>query len=273
MSAMLIAASRRYRDLVATAGRPKYRALADELRGRILSGRLAPGRPVPSEAELMRAYAVSRNTVRLAVGLLRAEGLVVTEHGRGSYVRPQLPVRRLGSERYRQELQQARGGEPPVTSFTADQQITWSAYRLEREFREVPATAGLAELLALPDGTMLLERRFVFYAGNRAQQMSYSYYPLALVAGTPVADPDREPWPGGNIAQMASLGIDVTEVHERVRARMPVPDEIETLDIAPGVPVFAITRVMLAGARPVEAAVDIVIPADRCELDYRIPLD
>ncbi|HET6211233.1 MAG TPA: GntR family transcriptional regulator [Micromonosporaceae bacterium] len=256
-----------------TPGRPKYRTLADELRGRILSGRLAPGTPVPSETELMRVHAVSRNTVRLAVGLLRAEGLIVTRHGRGSYVRPRLPVRRIASERYRRELEQIDGTAEPATSFTADQQINWAAYRLDREFREVPATAGVAELLELPPGTPLLERRFVFFAGNRAQQMSYSYYELALVSGTPIADPANEPWPGGNIAQLATIGIRVTEVHERIRARMPVPDETELLDIAPGVPVLTITRVMLAGDRPVEAAVDIVIPADRCELDYRIPLD
>lgn len=126
---------RGYGDLVPTSGRPKYRALADELRGQILSGRLAPGSPMASETELMRIHEVSRNTVRLAVGLLRAEGLVVTEHGRGSYVRPRLPVRRLGSERYRYEVAQADRG-PPATSFTVDQGIEWSEYRLDREDRK-----------------------------------------------------------------------------------------------------------------------------------------
>lgn len=255
-----------------TPGRTKYRAVADELRARILSGRLAPGSPMASETQLMREHGVSRNTVRLAVGMLRAEGLIITEHGRGSYVRPRLPVRRLGSERYKQEAAQITGEDPPTTSFTADQGIDWSAYRLDKEFREVAATAGLADLLAVAPGTPLLERRFVFYAADRPQQMSYSYYPLDLVAGTPVADPANEPWPGGNIAQLASIGVTITEVHERVRARMPLPEESELLEIAPGVPVLAVTRRMLSDGRPVEAAVDIVIPADRCELDYRIPL-
>jgi GntR family transcriptional regulator len=226
-----------------------------------------------SESELMREHGVSRNTVRLAVGLLRAEGLIITEHGRGSYVRPRLPLRRLGSERYRRERAQVGGASAPSTSFTADQGIDWSDYRLDRDFREVPATQGLADLLDVAPGTMLLERRFVFYAAQRPQQMSYSYYPLSLVRDPPVADPANEPWPGGNIAQLASLGVKVTEVHERIRARMPLPDERDLLHIAPGVPVLAITRRMLAGGRPMEAAVDIVIPADRCELDYRIPLD
>jgi GntR family transcriptional regulator len=119
---------------------------------------------------------------------------------------------------------------------------------------------------------MLLERRFVFRALGVPQQTSISYYPLDLVAGTPIADPANEPWPGGNIAQLHTLGIRVTSIHERVRARMPMQDEIETLNIPGGVPVLTITRRTYAGDRPVEAAVDIVLPADRTELEYRIDL-
>ena len=124
----------------------------------------------------------------------------------------------------------------------------------------------------MAEETPLLERRFVFHTGDGPQQMSTSCYPLRLVAGTPVADPANEPWPGGNIAQLASLGITVTKVRERVRARMPMPDEVRALDIPAGTPVPTITRVMYAGERPVEAAVDIAIPADGAELEYEIDL-
>ena len=59
---------------------------------------------------------------------------------------------------------------------------------------------------------------------------------------------------------------------ERVRARMPLTEESDLLEIAPGVPVLTLTRRMFAGERVVEAAVDIVIPADRVELEYEIDL-
>jgi GntR family transcriptional regulator len=102
--------------------------------------------------------------------------------------------------------------------------------------------------------------------------MSLTYLPLELVAGTPVADPANEPWPGGTPAQLASLGHPVGRVEESVRARMPTPEEVETLHIAAGVPVFSITRRMLSGDRVLEVAADIVIPADRAILDYAIDL-
>lgn len=220
----------------------------------------------------MAEFGVARGTIREAIRLLREEGLVITETGRGTLVRAEQPVRRIGSERYRRELEQIVNGKPPATSFTADQGLAWQDYTLEREFREVPASSHLAELFDTEPGTMLLERRFVFYAHGVPQQMSYSYYPLDLVAGTPVADPANEPWPGGNTAQLHSIGVTITKIRERVRSRMPIQDEIDALRIPAGVPVLTITRQTYAGARIVEAAVDIIIPADRVELDYVIHL-
>jgi DNA-binding FadR family transcriptional regulator len=56
------------------------------LKDKILAGDLPPGTRVPSENELIEEYAVSRTVVREAVTLLRAEGLVETFQGRGSFV-------------------------------------------------------------------------------------------------------------------------------------------------------------------------------------------
>ncbi|MQA24388.1 MAG: GntR family transcriptional regulator [Micromonosporaceae bacterium] len=254
------------------AERPRYRVVADELRRRILTDAIPPGQLLPSETALIDEFGVSRGTVREALALLRAEGLAITEHGRGTYARPVLPVRRLGSERYRREVAQLSRDGPPETSFTRDQGIRWSAYQLEREFREVPASAAVAELFDLAPGTMLLERQFLFRAHGVPQQMSTSCYPLDLVVGTPVADPANEPWPGGNIDQLHTLGITVTRIRERVRARMPLAGETEALRIPSGVPVLAVTRQTHTGDRVVEVAVDIVLPADRTELVYDIDL-
>lgn len=66
-----------------SADRPLYRQLADVLRARIISGdRLwAAGQYLQSEADLGHEYAVSQTTVRKALGLLRAEGLVHAARG------------------------------------------------------------------------------------------------------------------------------------------------------------------------------------------------
>jgi DNA-binding GntR family transcriptional regulator len=68
---------------------PLYKQLAGILRGMIERSELEPGQPLPSEAYLQQEHGISRGTVRMAIGLLRDEGLVITLSGRGTYVRRQ----------------------------------------------------------------------------------------------------------------------------------------------------------------------------------------
>lgn len=65
---------------------PVYRQLADILAGRIERGELPAGRIIPSENTLIQEFGIARETVRKAVQVLRERGLVVTVHGRGTYV-------------------------------------------------------------------------------------------------------------------------------------------------------------------------------------------
>jgi len=64
----------------------RYVAIADDLRRQVAAGDLAAGAVLPSEAELAGAYAVSRVTVRKALELLRAEGLIDARQGFGWFV-------------------------------------------------------------------------------------------------------------------------------------------------------------------------------------------
>ena len=79
-------------DVDRRADRPLYLQLADVIRAQIHDGHFPPGERLPSESTLIASHDVSRGTVRDAIGVLRSEGLVVVEHGRGAYVRDQTPV-------------------------------------------------------------------------------------------------------------------------------------------------------------------------------------
>jgi DNA-binding FadR family transcriptional regulator len=63
-----------------------YEHIVERLRREIGSGLLAPGAKLPSERDLARALAVSRPSVREAIGALQNAGLVETRAGAGSYV-------------------------------------------------------------------------------------------------------------------------------------------------------------------------------------------
>ncbi|ROO82542.1 GntR family transcriptional regulator [Actinocorallia herbida] len=64
------------------SARPQYRQVADELRRQIKRGRLRRGEPLPSELQLEEEFGVGAGTIRRALPILVAEGLVVPA-GRG----------------------------------------------------------------------------------------------------------------------------------------------------------------------------------------------
>lgn len=66
---------------------PVYLQLADLIREDIATGRLPPGKMLPSEARLSQQHGIGRDAVRDALAQLRSEGLIVTESGVGSAVR------------------------------------------------------------------------------------------------------------------------------------------------------------------------------------------
>lgn len=80
---------RRRRRIDPTADRPVYKQVADDIRDQIRLGALTPGAQLPAEPRIAEEYGVGANTVRSALAVLRAERLIVTEHGTGSRVREQ----------------------------------------------------------------------------------------------------------------------------------------------------------------------------------------
>jgi GntR family transcriptional regulator len=256
-----------------TSDRPLFRQLADHLRQLIATGELKPGDKLPGVPRLEKDFATSTTTAKLALEQLRHEGLVVSEPGRGTFVRARDQVRRVSSERYGEQLAASARGETPQTSaFARDHGVSFDQVRMNNEFHEEPADNEVAGLLEVPVGTALL-RRFMILAvsDERAEQVRTEWYPLDLVRHTPMADPSRQPWPGGVIAELVALGLVPTASDEDIKARMPSPAEARLLRLPPGTPVLLVRSVAIVGVQPV-AIIDRVHPASRVVLHYRLEL-
>jgi DNA-binding LacI/PurR family transcriptional regulator len=84
------------------AAEPKHRHISRELLSEIAAGRYSPSGRLPSEAQLVKRFAVSRPTVGRALRDLQDQGLIDRRAGSGSYVRaagsgfPATDRRRLG---------------------------------------------------------------------------------------------------------------------------------------------------------------------------------
>ncbi|KAA1048431.1 GntR family transcriptional regulator [Pseudocitrobacter sp. 73] len=63
-----------------------YKSIADKLRLRLNSSDYSVGSPLPAEKILAQEFGVARMTIRKAVDMLIAWGLVIRRHGSGTYV-------------------------------------------------------------------------------------------------------------------------------------------------------------------------------------------
>jgi GntR family transcriptional regulator len=89
-------------------GRPMYLQIMDQIRRRIAVGDWPKGSEIPSIRQLAVAIGVSVITIKRAYFELEREGLIVTQHGKGSAVSddPNLPPR-IYAEELHQHLNEA----------------------------------------------------------------------------------------------------------------------------------------------------------------------
>lgn len=69
-------------------GTPKFKVILDALRESVISGEYREGARLPSEADLVRRFGVSRMTIVKAFKELQQQGLVVRRPGSGTFVAP-----------------------------------------------------------------------------------------------------------------------------------------------------------------------------------------
>jgi len=65
---------------------PAYKVVCDTIEREIVSGRLLPGRQLPTETELAEQFGLTRHTVREGLRILEQSGLVRREAGRRLFV-------------------------------------------------------------------------------------------------------------------------------------------------------------------------------------------
>jgi GntR family transcriptional regulator len=73
----------------ASDGRPMYLQIVDQIKQRVSVGEWPPGQEIPSIRQLAIDLTVSVITVKRAYLELEREGVIVTQHGKGSFIAPQ----------------------------------------------------------------------------------------------------------------------------------------------------------------------------------------
>jgi GntR family transcriptional regulator len=240
-----------------------FREIAERLRRAIETGQYPPGVRIPTEHELAEEYAVSRETIRRALALLKADGLLVTARSQGTRVRR--PPIRLAVTRYAAVTNPARQRSDlgPWETACADQGVDGRTVvtGVDRE----PADATVARRLGRPEGTELVHRARLMLVGDRVAQIQDSWMPVDLVEGTPLAGTEKIV--GGAYAAMAAAGFAPDRVTEEVTARQPTTEEQSRMQ-TDGAPVFEIWRTTRDAAGRVVEVLRVVANASLSTLVY-----
>src|SRR3546814_5948375 len=79
-------------DLATQDAPPRYAAIKQSISNAVRDGSLKPGDRVPSEAELVEKFDVSRMTANRALRELQSAGVIVRRAGSGSFIAEPKPI-------------------------------------------------------------------------------------------------------------------------------------------------------------------------------------
>ena len=242
---------------------PMYRQIAEDLRGQIVSGQLAPGRQLPTELQLRDRFSASRNTVRDAVKWLTSLGLVEVRPGQGTFVIEKIdpfvttlsgnPRTGFGGgegTRYRSEVSERK------------RMATTSPIQVEIQ----ESTPDIAEKLQKPPRSVVISRHERRFIDGTPWSLQTSFYPMEFLqrgAGRLTQPFDIQE---GTVQYLAdTLRIHQTGYRDWLEVRAPNYTEVEFFRLPPDgrTSIIEIARTAFDGnGQPMRVTVT-VYPADR----------
>ena len=139
-----------------------YAQIADELRNNIQQAIYQSGDKLPTEAQLSERFGVNRHTVRNAIAILKDEGLVRVDRGRGTFVAATPIQYPIGKRvRYNENLK-AQGIKASYQTIKAI---------------EIPADKAIATALNIAIGAKVILIERLSLADNQPISIAGSYFP------------------------------------------------------------------------------------------------
>lgn len=235
--------------------------IAEDLRSKIADGTLAADSQLPTEVDLTAQYGVARATVRQALTTLVNEGLIVPRAPRGYFVRHRKPLFYRPQTEFRPQPK-----TPEMDRFMADHSAEGREPRQTIDVAIVSPPPDVMQRLRLQEGELAVVRRRVRYLDGEPFHINDSYYPLRLVQDTEIMRP-VDIARGANQV-LAEHGYPQVRALDEIYFRMPTPNEVRRLELAPGTPVAChVCTGLCPDGTPVRVVVNI-LPGDRHVIVY-----
>lgn len=152
-------------NVVSVSPVPLYMQIKETLRTRILDGTYHAHEQMESEAEMMKAFDVSRITVRQALGDLQKEGLIFKIHGKGAFV---------SKPKAYQNVTRLQGFGEAMTP------LGYETFSRVLGIKNIAADKSVAARLKLPEQAPVTEIRRLRYLNREPISLDVSYVPVAI---------------------------------------------------------------------------------------------
>ncbi|ACU71799.1 transcriptional regulator, GntR family [Catenulispora acidiphila DSM 44928] len=244
--------------------RPRREQIAADIRAVILAGKYPD--MLPGVKILAEWYDTTVNTVQHALEILKGEGLIRSEKGKGTEViaEPRTPV--LADPDPQLDIYRYDTLAVDVLQVAVPERARQERME-EADAETIPG--DVAKLLGLgPNGQAV--RRFRVMRVRETDEpveVDWSYYPIEIAAGTRIALPGSIK--GGVQKILDGMHLPAVDYEDRVSTRVPTTQELELLHLPPFVSVLQTLRIVWSrGGKPIEATV-MVKGGHRFELLYR----
>ncbi|WP_219460226.1 GntR family transcriptional regulator [Nonomuraea rhizosphaerae] len=235
---------------------PKYAQLVQTLQRRIESGTYGPGSLLPSENQLIQEFGVSRPTVVAALRVLREQGWIESQQGKGRFVRGRPAMSAVERNR-------------PGQAYLIRPEAETSGEVVE--VATVAAPNRIAALLELPSKSKAFVRRRLITDEGEPSMLVSVWLPAELSQGTDLTS--AAPLPQGLHEHLqARKGVRFDHVAEQITARMPTAGEARQLGMGKSTPLLAVFGAVREASGRALLVVEVLLPADRHELDDAYPI-
>lgn len=214
---------------------PLYYQIQQHLLEDIRSGRLRPGKPIPSEELISKRLRVSRMTARQALKSLCSLGVAYSQRGKGTFVSEIKLEKNFRQVQSFTEEMEAHGSRPHSKLISSD---------------VVSAGEDVADALTLTPGEKVIRIRRVRVADSQPMGVETTSLPHRLC-------PDLLEKFDPRLSLYRTLsqvyGIHIMQADEVVEAALANPEEARLLQIRKASPVFLFTRTSyIDGGKAVE---------------------
>lgn len=206
----------------------KYQQIASDIKEHILNGDYRPNEQLPFEKDLCETYNASRMTVKKALDLLVAEGLVVKRRGSGSFIKD------ITEEEIQEIIEKKQFSG--LTNTSLGHEVTSKVL----DFKIVNADEKIANTFKIDKDDFVYFIHRVRYVDGEPMVIEKTYMPLSIAGGIKIEDVNRSIY---NFLQK-KLGLKIQSAHSTVRIKKADEFDKEYLLLIDGEPIAEVEKVM-----------------------------